>query len=180
MAQQHYDGKKHKKNAARADLLEQLGKTLDLGELRGERPAPGEQGLLPGESLHPAGSPRCSHCFTRFPFCKKNSPAPECSFSSILSELFPRCLFCLLLKWSFPLVHTHLSWSKLSTARSAVSASPPELVMERCNVCQLRRCPGLNRDKNLFVLRCRHKRGSSFLSPCAHRDLTEAAEEGQV
>nr|XP_030145617.1 zinc finger matrin-type protein 4 [Taeniopygia guttata] len=35
MAQQHYDGKKHKKNAARADLLEQLGKTLDLGELRG-------------------------------------------------------------------------------------------------------------------------------------------------
>ncbi|KFP31877.1 Zinc finger matrin-type protein 4, partial [Colius striatus] len=29
MAQQHYDGKKHKKNAARADLLEQLGKTLD-------------------------------------------------------------------------------------------------------------------------------------------------------
>ncbi|KAF7242130.1 Zinc finger matrin-type protein 4, partial [Varanus komodoensis] len=37
MAQQHYDGKKHKKNAARADLLEQLGKTLDLGELRGKR-----------------------------------------------------------------------------------------------------------------------------------------------
>lgn len=36
MAQQHYDGKKHKKNAARAELLEQLGKTLDLGELRGE------------------------------------------------------------------------------------------------------------------------------------------------
>lgn len=36
MAQQHYDGKKHKKNAARADLLEQLGKTLDLGELRGK------------------------------------------------------------------------------------------------------------------------------------------------
>ncbi|EMP41709.1 Zinc finger matrin-type protein 4, partial [Chelonia mydas] len=35
MAQQHYDGKKHKKNAARADLLEQLGKTLDLGELKG-------------------------------------------------------------------------------------------------------------------------------------------------
>ncbi|PKU35321.1 zinc finger matrin-type protein 4 [Limosa lapponica baueri] len=37
MAQQHYDGKKHKKNAARADLLEQLGKTLDLGELRAGR-----------------------------------------------------------------------------------------------------------------------------------------------
>nr|XP_034974246.1 zinc finger matrin-type protein 4 isoform X3 [Zootoca vivipara]XP_034974247.1 zinc finger matrin-type protein 4 isoform X3 [Zootoca vivipara]XP_034974248.1 zinc finger matrin-type protein 4 isoform X3 [Zootoca vivipara] len=36
MAQQHYDGKKHKKNAARADLLEQLGKTLELGELRGK------------------------------------------------------------------------------------------------------------------------------------------------
>ncbi|XP_051831530.1 zinc finger matrin-type protein 4 isoform X1 [Antechinus flavipes] len=37
MAQQHYEGKKHKKNAARVDLLEQLGKTLDLGELRGLR-----------------------------------------------------------------------------------------------------------------------------------------------
>lgn len=35
MAQQHYDGKKHKKNAARADLLEQLGKTLDTGQMRG-------------------------------------------------------------------------------------------------------------------------------------------------
>ncbi|XP_056602094.1 zinc finger matrin-type protein 4 isoform X1 [Triplophysa dalaica] len=35
MAQQHYDGKKHKKNAARADLLEQLGKTLDVGEMKG-------------------------------------------------------------------------------------------------------------------------------------------------
>uniref|UniRef100_A0A803VJ88 Zinc finger matrin-type 4 n=1 Tax=Ficedula albicollis TaxID=59894 RepID=A0A803VJ88_FICAL len=41
MAQQHYHGKKHKKNAARADLLEQLGKTLDLGELRGESCAGG-------------------------------------------------------------------------------------------------------------------------------------------
>lgn len=35
MAQQHYDGKKHKKNAARSDLLEQLGKTLDMGEMKG-------------------------------------------------------------------------------------------------------------------------------------------------
>lgn len=35
MAQQHYEGKKHKKNAARADLLEQLGKTLDFGEIKG-------------------------------------------------------------------------------------------------------------------------------------------------
>ncbi|KAB0348757.1 hypothetical protein FD754_013614 [Muntiacus muntjak] len=34
MAQQHYDGKKHKKNAARVALLEQLGTTLDMGELR--------------------------------------------------------------------------------------------------------------------------------------------------
>uniref|UniRef100_I3KGL8 Zinc finger matrin-type 4 n=1 Tax=Oreochromis niloticus TaxID=8128 RepID=I3KGL8_ORENI len=34
MAQQHYDGKKHKKNAARADLLEQLGKTLDMGVMK--------------------------------------------------------------------------------------------------------------------------------------------------
>ncbi|TNN37701.1 Protein AAR2 [Liparis tanakae] len=34
MAQQHYDGKKHKKNAARADLLEHLGKTLDMGEMK--------------------------------------------------------------------------------------------------------------------------------------------------
>lgn len=38
MAQQHYDGKKHKKNAARADLLEQLGKTLDMGEMKGMMP----------------------------------------------------------------------------------------------------------------------------------------------
>lgn len=37
MAQQHYDGKKHKKNAARADLLEQLGKTLDVGEMKGTK-----------------------------------------------------------------------------------------------------------------------------------------------
>ncbi|KAH0507236.1 Zinc finger matrin-type protein 4 [Microtus ochrogaster] len=37
MAQQHYDGKKHKKNAARVALLEQLGTSLDLGELRGLR-----------------------------------------------------------------------------------------------------------------------------------------------
>lgn len=36
MAQQHYDGKKHKKNAARVALLEQLGTTLDMGELRGK------------------------------------------------------------------------------------------------------------------------------------------------
>ncbi|KAG5272772.1 hypothetical protein AALO_G00169120 [Alosa alosa] len=35
MAQQHYDGKKHKKNAARAQLLEQLGESLELGELNG-------------------------------------------------------------------------------------------------------------------------------------------------
>ncbi|TSR04304.1 Zinc finger matrin-type protein 4 [Bagarius yarrelli] len=35
MARQHYDGKKHKKNAARANLLEQLGKTLDMGEMKG-------------------------------------------------------------------------------------------------------------------------------------------------
>ncbi|XDV20932.1 hypothetical protein PO909_026136 [Leuciscus waleckii] len=38
MAQQHYDGKKHKKNAARADLLEQLGKTLDMGEMKAWAP----------------------------------------------------------------------------------------------------------------------------------------------
>jgi hypothetical protein len=37
MAQQHYEGKKHKKNAARVALLEQLGTSLDLGELRGKR-----------------------------------------------------------------------------------------------------------------------------------------------
>lgn len=73
MAQQHYDGKKHKKNAARADLLEQLGKTLDLGELRGETPAraPAPHGIprpvvqgAPG-----AASPGSQFC--------KPSPAPE-------------------------------------------------------------------------------------------------------
>uniref|UniRef100_H3A7Y5 Matrin-type domain-containing protein n=1 Tax=Latimeria chalumnae TaxID=7897 RepID=H3A7Y5_LATCH len=35
MAQQHYDGKKHKKNAARAQLLQHLGETLDSEALRG-------------------------------------------------------------------------------------------------------------------------------------------------
>ncbi|XP_051883438.1 zinc finger protein [Pristis pectinata] len=34
MAQQHYEGKKHKKNAARAKLLQQLGETLDSEALR--------------------------------------------------------------------------------------------------------------------------------------------------
>ncbi|XP_069756428.1 zinc finger matrin-type protein 4 isoform X3 [Narcine bancroftii] len=34
MAQQHYEGKKHKKNAARARLLQQLGETLDSEALR--------------------------------------------------------------------------------------------------------------------------------------------------
>ncbi|XP_055503066.1 zinc finger protein isoform X2 [Leucoraja erinacea] len=34
MAQQHYEGKKHKKNAARVKLLQQLGKTLDSEALR--------------------------------------------------------------------------------------------------------------------------------------------------
>ncbi|XP_042192753.1 zinc finger protein isoform X2 [Callorhinchus milii] len=34
MAQQHYEGKKHKKNAARAKLLEQLGETLGSEALR--------------------------------------------------------------------------------------------------------------------------------------------------
>ncbi|XP_056592817.1 zinc finger matrin-type protein 4-like isoform X2 [Triplophysa dalaica] len=32
MARQHYDGKKHKKNAAQANLLAQLGKNLENGE----------------------------------------------------------------------------------------------------------------------------------------------------
>ncbi|KPP65639.1 zinc finger matrin-type protein 4-like, partial [Scleropages formosus] len=35
MAQQHYAGKKHRKNAARAHLLEQLGETLTGGQNRG-------------------------------------------------------------------------------------------------------------------------------------------------
>ncbi|KAL4609332.1 zinc finger matrin-type protein 4-like [Arapaima gigas] len=35
MAQQHYVGKKHRKNAARAHLLEQLGETLGGGQNRG-------------------------------------------------------------------------------------------------------------------------------------------------
>lgn len=36
MAQQHYEGKKHKRNAARARLLEQLAGSLDAAESRGE------------------------------------------------------------------------------------------------------------------------------------------------
>lgn len=51
MARQHYDGKKHKKNAARADLLEQLGKTLDMGEMKGNA----------GISHVPPGSPVSFH-----------------------------------------------------------------------------------------------------------------------
>lgn len=35
MAQQHYEGKKHKKNAARAKLLQRLGETLDSEALEG-------------------------------------------------------------------------------------------------------------------------------------------------
>ncbi|XP_030623981.1 zinc finger matrin-type protein 4 [Chanos chanos] len=35
MAQQHYQGKKHRKNAVRADLLTQLGQSLDTVELNG-------------------------------------------------------------------------------------------------------------------------------------------------
>ncbi|XP_026997627.1 zinc finger protein isoform X1 [Tachysurus fulvidraco] len=37
MAQQHYEGKKHKRNAARARLLEQLAGSLDAAESRGLR-----------------------------------------------------------------------------------------------------------------------------------------------
>lgn len=36
MAQQHYEGKKHKKNAARARLLHRLGETLDSEALEGQ------------------------------------------------------------------------------------------------------------------------------------------------
>ncbi len=32
MARQHYDGKKHKRNAAQANLLAQLGKSLEDGD----------------------------------------------------------------------------------------------------------------------------------------------------
>lgn len=57
-----------------------------------------------------------------------------------------------------------------SQARPVVSAAgTPQhpralLVMERCNLCQLRMCPGLNLDKYLFTLRCRRRRGTSLLS----------------
>ncbi|KTG35109.1 hypothetical protein cypCar_00010569, partial [Cyprinus carpio] len=36
MAQQHYEGKKHKRNAARARLLEQLAGSLDANESTGQ------------------------------------------------------------------------------------------------------------------------------------------------
>ncbi|KAG5834776.1 hypothetical protein ANANG_G00265160 [Anguilla anguilla] len=35
MARQHYDGKKHRRNAGRADLLEHLGRTLGIGRTKG-------------------------------------------------------------------------------------------------------------------------------------------------
>uniref|UniRef100_A0A803YHW6 Zinc finger matrin-type 4 n=1 Tax=Meleagris gallopavo TaxID=9103 RepID=A0A803YHW6_MELGA len=68
MAQQHYDGKKHKKNAARAELLEQLGKTLDLGELRGERTTKltgtlcREESLILSHELYRPSVPCCQVC----------------------------------------------------------------------------------------------------------------------
>jgi len=36
MAQQHYEGKKHRRNAARARLLEQLAGSLDATESTGQ------------------------------------------------------------------------------------------------------------------------------------------------
>ncbi|TRZ03404.1 hypothetical protein DNTS_026627, partial [Danionella cerebrum] len=36
MAQQHYEGKKHKRNAARTRLLEQLAGSLDVSESTGQ------------------------------------------------------------------------------------------------------------------------------------------------
>lgn len=39
MAQQHYEGKKHKRNAARAQLLEQLAGSLDANESTGQSTA---------------------------------------------------------------------------------------------------------------------------------------------
>lgn len=36
MAQQHYEGKKHRRNAARARLLEQLAGSLDATECTGQ------------------------------------------------------------------------------------------------------------------------------------------------
>ena len=38
MAQQHYEGKKHRRNAARARLLEQLSGSLDATETAGQEP----------------------------------------------------------------------------------------------------------------------------------------------
>lgn len=38
MAQQHYEGKKHRRNAARARLLEQLAGSLDATESTGQPP----------------------------------------------------------------------------------------------------------------------------------------------
>lgn len=116
MAQQHYDGKKHKKNAARADLLEQLGKTLDLGELRGERAGTwrartcspwdlGTAAMLPlPQSLFlwssGAGVTVVLLLLYEVPATVKPPKIPSSkmtvrSFSSILCKLFPRYFFCL-------------------------------------------------------------------------------------
>uniref|UniRef100_A0A8C0ZAU8 Zinc finger matrin-type 4 n=1 Tax=Cyanistes caeruleus TaxID=156563 RepID=A0A8C0ZAU8_CYACU len=101
MAQQHYDGKKHKKNAARADLLEQLGKTLDLGELRGERPAVASRDPV-GSSAHHSHrwcrEPEVLSLLYELPSSVKKSPAPKCQ-PAVLAASFQSCfLFCLLLK----------------------------------------------------------------------------------
>lgn len=45
MAQQHYEGKKHRRNAARVGLLEQLAGSLDATETTGEETKVRGQGL---------------------------------------------------------------------------------------------------------------------------------------
>lgn len=110
MAQQHYDGKKHKKNAARADLLEQLGKTLDLGELRGEStgtrrartPLPWDPvaAAPPSPFLWSSGAGETLVLLLPYEApaaVEEPPPARDDSLqsSSILYELFPRYFFCL-------------------------------------------------------------------------------------
>lgn len=52
MAQQHYEGKKHRRNAARARLLEQLAGSLDATESTGQPRHWGHQRAARKEKIH--------------------------------------------------------------------------------------------------------------------------------
>ncbi|KAG5194470.1 hypothetical protein JEQ12_013267 [Ovis aries] len=85
MAQQHYDGKKHKKNAARVALLEQLGTTLDMGELREKLVFPRVKALLHHTSIVPAWQSLFFNC-NQFCECRPVSYEEKICMASLMTE----------------------------------------------------------------------------------------------